>query len=79
MVPIRILLVDDTPEELRVFLETLKQRFVQQGIYVEIDIKLNTPEALDHLRETDPYDIVLLDIVGVRYEDFLREVKDSYP
>jgi thiamine kinase-like enzyme/CheY-like chemotaxis protein len=76
---IQILLVDDTPSELDPYLKSLRSRFAAKNINISIDIKFNTSEALAHLDRANPYDIVLIDIVGVAYEELLRGIRSLYP
>ncbi len=76
---IRVLLIDDKPGELAAFVERLQERCQRRSINLLVDPVQNAPQAMDALRVGNPYDLVLLDIEGVKYEDVLRDVGDRYP
>lgn len=78
---IRILLVDDTPGELRGVITTLQEHFSQRDTNLLVDSVQNASGALERLSRTtpNPYDLVLLDIFDVDYKHVLGEVGSRYP
>ncbi|MCA1625969.1 MAG: response regulator [Acidobacteria bacterium] len=79
MMPIYMLLVDDTPEELDFILQEICKRFAHRDIDFKYEIRRSRSEAIEHLKGTNPYDIVLIDIVGVQYEELIKDVRALYP
>lgn len=76
---IRVLLVDDTPDELPKFIETLQTLCRKRGVNLLMEIVGDATEAMSTLRRANPYDLLLLDIVGVTYEAVLQGVAALYP
>lgn len=76
---IRVLLVDDTPGELPEFIDALKARCQKRGVNLLMEIVENARDAMATLRRANPYDLLLLDIVGVSYEAILQDVGALYP
>lgn len=79
MLPIRILLVDDTPQELAPYIDALRQRFARRGNELDVTTASNAAAVFDLLHPGASFDIVFVDIVGVAYEDVLREVRGRNP
>ncbi len=76
---IRVLVVDNEPSEIAPILDRLKSFFEKKNVVLSYTLVENREKALQHLQGEEILDLVLLDIIGVKYKEVITDIQTLHP